>query len=59
MIAANARHFWRAAVGVFTARKQIVHGIDGVRLDGVVGGEHQEHGCFRLEHASQPAVFMT
>ena len=37
-------HLGRAAVGVFAVGEELVDGVEGVALDGIVGGEDDEHG---------------
>lgn len=42
-------HLWSAAVRVLAVSQELVDRVEGVRLNGIVGGEDDEHGCIRLE----------
>ena len=46
-------HLRSAAIGVYTVSEELVDGIEGVRLDGIVGGEDDELWNYRL-HKAQP-----
>lgn len=42
-------HLDSATVGVLPVREELIDRIEGVGLDGIVGGVHDEHGNVRLE----------
>ncbi len=41
-------HLGLASIRVLTMGEELVHGVEGVGLDSVVRGKHNEHGRFRL-----------
>ena len=41
-------HLRSAAIGVYTVSEELVDGIKGITLDGIVGREDEEHGDIRL-----------
>jgi hypothetical protein len=42
-------HFYGATIRIFAVSQELVDGIEGVRLYGIVGGEDNEHGNIRLK----------